>query len=80
VFHLTGPPDPAPKPADIITRLLPILQVGDPHAERDFYLRLGIGLRTTCECAEYPDFLAVGNDAVEFGPVAGRTPTRPRPG
>jgi hypothetical protein len=53
--------------ADIITKLLPILQVRDPHAERDFYLRLGLGLRTTYEGAEYPDFLAVGNDSVEFG-------------
>ena len=53
--------------ADIITKLLPILHVKDPHAERDFYLRLGLGLRTTYEGAEYPDFLAVGNDAVEFG-------------
>jgi hypothetical protein len=53
--------------ADVITKLLPILQVKDPHAERDFYLRLGLGLRTTYEGPEYPDFLAVGNDAVEFG-------------
>jgi predicted enzyme related to lactoylglutathione lyase len=51
--------------ADIITKLLPILHVKDPHAERDFYVRLG--LRTTYEGPEYPDFLAVGNDAVEFG-------------
>jgi hypothetical protein len=53
--------------ADIVTKLLPILHVQDPHAERDFYLRLGLGLRTTYEGSEYPDFLAVGNDAVEFG-------------
>jgi hypothetical protein len=51
--------------ADIITKLVPILHVKDPHAERDFYVRLG--LRTTYEGPEYPDFLAVGNDAVEFG-------------
>lgn len=51
--------------ADIITKLLPILHVKDPHAERDFYVRLG--LRATYEGPEYPDFLAVGNDAVEFG-------------
>jgi hypothetical protein len=53
--------------AALITKLLPILHVQDPHAERDFYLRLGLGLRTTYEGAEYPDFLAVGNDVVEFG-------------
>jgi len=51
--------------ADIITKLLPILHVRDPHAERDFYVRLG--LRATYEGPEYPDFLAVGNDTVEFG-------------
>jgi hypothetical protein len=51
--------------ADIITRLLPILHVKDPHAERDFYVRLG--LRATYEGPEYPGFLAVGNDLVEFG-------------
>ena len=51
--------------ADLITKLLPILHVRDPYAERDFYLRLG--LRATYEGPEYPDFLAVGNDAVEFG-------------
>jgi hypothetical protein len=50
---------------DIITKLLPILHVKDPHAERDFYVRLG--LRATYKGPEYPDFLAVGNDAVEFG-------------
>jgi catechol 2,3-dioxygenase-like lactoylglutathione lyase family enzyme len=48
-----------------ITKLVPILQVKDPRAERDFYERLG--LRTTYEGPEYPDFLAVGNDDVEFG-------------
>jgi hypothetical protein len=48
-----------------ITKLVPILQVKDPGAERDFYERLG--LRTTYEGPEYPDFLAVGNDDVEFG-------------
>jgi hypothetical protein len=48
-----------------ITKLVPILQVRDPGAERDFYEHLG--LRTTYEGPEYPDFLAVGNDDVEFG-------------
>ena len=51
--------------ADLITKLLPILHVKDPYAERDFYVQLG--LRATYEGPEYPDFLAVGNDAVEFG-------------
>jgi len=51
--------------ADLVTKLLPILYVQDPRAERDFYVRFG--LRTTYEGPEYPDFLAVGNDAVEFG-------------
>jgi hypothetical protein len=51
--------------ADLITKLLPILHVDDPGAERRFYEQLG--LRTTYEGPEYPDFIAVGNDAVEFG-------------
>ena len=51
--------------ADIITKLLPILHVRDPGEERRFYEQLG--LRTTYEGPEYPDFIAVGNDAVEFG-------------
>lgn len=37
----------------------------DPGEERRFYEQLG--LRTTYEGPEYPDFIAVGNDAVEFG-------------
>lgn len=51
--------------SDLITRLLPILHVEDPDAERRFYEQLG--LHTTYEGPEYPDFIAVGNDAVEFG-------------
>ena len=51
--------------ADLITKLLPILHVEDPSQERRFYEQLG--LRTTYEGPEYPDFIAVGNDAVEFG-------------
>jgi hypothetical protein len=51
--------------ADLITKLVPILHVNDPGEERRFYERLG--LRTTYEGPEYPDFIAVGNDAVEFG-------------
>jgi catechol 2,3-dioxygenase-like lactoylglutathione lyase family enzyme len=51
--------------SDLITKLLPILHVRDPSAERHFYEQLG--LRTTYEGPEYPGFIAVGNDAVEFG-------------
>jgi hypothetical protein len=50
---------------DLITKLVPILHVQDPDAERRFYEQLG--LRTTYEGPEYPGFIAVGNDAVEFG-------------
>lgn len=51
--------------SDLITKLVPILHVQDPDAERRFYEQLG--LRTTYEGSEYPGFIAVGNDAVEFG-------------
>jgi catechol 2,3-dioxygenase-like lactoylglutathione lyase family enzyme len=51
--------------SDLITKLVPILHVGDPDAERCFYEELG--LRTTYEGPEYPGFIAVGNDTVEFG-------------
>jgi catechol 2,3-dioxygenase-like lactoylglutathione lyase family enzyme len=51
--------------SDLITKLLPILHVADPDAERRFYQQLG--LRTTYEGPEYPDFIAVGNDSIEFG-------------
>jgi hypothetical protein len=51
--------------ADLISKLVPILHVKDPHAERAFYLQFG--MRATYEGTEYPDFLAVGNDCVEFG-------------
>jgi catechol 2,3-dioxygenase-like lactoylglutathione lyase family enzyme len=50
---------------ELITKLAPILHVADPDAERRFYELLG--LRTTYEGPEYPGFIAVGNDAVEFG-------------
>ncbi len=50
---------------DLITKILPILHVEDPDAERRFYEQLG--LRTTYEGPEYPGFIAVGNAAVEFG-------------
>jgi hypothetical protein len=51
--------------SDLITKLVPILHVPDPSAERRFYEQLG--LRPTCEGPEYPGFIAVGNDCVEFG-------------
>jgi hypothetical protein len=57
--------------SDLITKLVPILHVEDPDAERRFYEQRG--LRTTYEGPEYPGFIAVGNDAVEFG-------LSPRPG
>jgi catechol 2,3-dioxygenase-like lactoylglutathione lyase family enzyme len=51
--------------SDLIIKLVPILHVQDPDSERRFYEQLG--LRTTYEGPEYPGFIAVGNDAVEFG-------------
>ena len=49
----------------LFSRIIPILFVSDLAAERDFYIRLGF--QVTYEGPEYPDFIAVGNDAVEFG-------------
>ena len=51
--------------SDLITKLLPILHVPDPNAERRFYHKLG--LHTTYEGPESPGFIAVGNGSVEFG-------------
>ena len=62
--------------SDLITKLLPILHVADPDAERRFYHELG--LRTTYEGPEYPGFIAVGNDWVEFG-LSRRPGTGPSP-
>jgi catechol 2,3-dioxygenase-like lactoylglutathione lyase family enzyme len=59
---------------ELITKLVPILHVQDPDAERRFYEQLG--LRTTYEGPEYPGFIAVGNDAVEFG-LSRRTDAEP---
>jgi predicted enzyme related to lactoylglutathione lyase len=50
---------------DLITKLVPILHVDDPDAERRFYELFG--LHTTYEGPEYPGFIAIGNDSVEFG-------------
>jgi catechol 2,3-dioxygenase-like lactoylglutathione lyase family enzyme len=52
-------------PSDLITRLVPILVVRDLDAERAFYEVLG--LRVTYEGPEYPDFIGLGNEAVDFG-------------
>ncbi len=41
---------------ELITKLVPILHVPDPDAERRFYAQLG--LRTTYEGPEYPGFIA----------------------
>jgi catechol 2,3-dioxygenase-like lactoylglutathione lyase family enzyme len=51
--------------ASLFTRLVPVLKVGDLQAEREFYERLG--LPVTYEGDEYPDFVAFGNEALEFG-------------
>ncbi len=59
---------------ELITKLVPILHLQDPDAERRFYEQLG--LRTTYEGPEYPGFIAVGNDAVEFG-LSRRTDAEP---
>ena len=55
--------------ADLVTKLLPILRVPDLDAERRFYE--SFGLRTTYAGEEFPDFIAVGNDSVEFGLTKG---------
>jgi hypothetical protein len=41
--------------SDLITRLVPILHVQDPDAERRFYEQPG--LRTTCGGPRYPGFI-----------------------
>jgi hypothetical protein len=49
----------------LFTRLVPILYVDDIQAERDFYLSLGFTL--TYAGTEFPDFIALGYGAIEFG-------------
>lgn len=49
----------------LFRRIIPILFVGDLHAERDFYLQLGF--RVTYAGPEYPYFIALGHGPVEFG-------------
>jgi len=51
--------------APLFSRIIPILFVGDLHAERDFYV--GLGFQVTYEGPEYPYFLALGNGKIEFG-------------
>ena len=60
-------------PNDLITRLVPILVVPDLDAERAFYEALG--LRVTYEGPEYPDFIGLGNEAVEFGLERPKSPS-----
>ena len=60
-------------PSDLITRLVPILVVRDLDAERAFYEALG--LRVTYEGPEYPDFIGLGNEAVEFGLERPKSPS-----
>jgi catechol 2,3-dioxygenase-like lactoylglutathione lyase family enzyme len=61
------------EPGDMITRLVPILVVRDLDAERAFYEALG--LRVTYEGPEYPDFIGLGNEAVEFGLERPKSPS-----
>jgi catechol 2,3-dioxygenase-like lactoylglutathione lyase family enzyme len=51
--------------ADLISKLVPILRVKDVQSERAFYEQLG--LHVTYEGSEYPGFIAVGNESIEFG-------------
>lgn len=50
--------------SDLITKLVPIVHVKDPGAER--HLGPQSGLCTTYEHPECPGFIALGNDTVEF--------------
>jgi catechol 2,3-dioxygenase-like lactoylglutathione lyase family enzyme len=61
------------EPSDLITRLVPILVVRDLDAEQAFYEALG--LRVTYEGPEYPDFIGLGNEAVEFGLERPKSPS-----
>jgi hypothetical protein len=51
--------------ASLFERLIPILFVNDLHAERDFYVSLGFTV--TYQGPEFPDFIALGHDSIEFG-------------
>lgn len=49
----------------LFERLVPILFVTDLQAERDFYVSLGFTV--TYQGSEFPDFIALGHGAIEFG-------------
>jgi catechol 2,3-dioxygenase-like lactoylglutathione lyase family enzyme len=56
---------PPEQQAPLFERLVPILLVDDLHAERDFYVSLGFTV--TYQGTEFPDFIALGHGAIEFG-------------
>lgn len=64
-----------PDPAEVFTRLAPVLNVTDLAAERAFYETLG--LPVIYEGEEYPDFIAFGTDALHFGIQAAERPNDP---
>jgi catechol 2,3-dioxygenase-like lactoylglutathione lyase family enzyme len=51
--------------APLYDRLVPILQVVDLQAERDFYVALGFTV--SYEGPEFPDFVALAHGPLEFG-------------
>ncbi len=56
---------PQQKRASLFARLIPIIFVADLQAERDFYVHLGFAV--TYQGTEFPDFIALGHDSIEFG-------------
>jgi catechol 2,3-dioxygenase-like lactoylglutathione lyase family enzyme len=56
---------PQEQRTSLFERLIPILFVDDLQAERDFYVILGFTV--TYQGAEFPDFIALGHGAIEFG-------------
>jgi predicted enzyme related to lactoylglutathione lyase len=61
---------------NLFVRLAPVLHVGDLAAERAFYERLGLPI--TYEGEEYPDFIAFGAGAAEFGIQQSPVPNDPQ--
>ena len=51
--------------APLYDRLVPILQVADLRAERDFYVALGFTV--SYEGPEFPEFVALAHGPIEFG-------------
>jgi hypothetical protein len=51
--------------APLYDRLVPILQVADLQAERDFYVALGFTV--SYEGPEFPEFVALAYGPIEFG-------------